>query len=246
MTAVCKHEYQINRELRARFTQPIDTTSIQYQAFIRKRRFSIEQFSCLLANIAPWNLDGSLLSGQAVLDVAGPFIELLKEELEITLESEDGFCFEKVARLCGIEAYKFEETRGETLAEFPVAAFMRFCERRNIPFPFDANQSIPFKREPSKNSNINQTSSINQNPLDKYLDPNSPDYAPRLAILPEILRRVEAKEISINDGKKFARCDGRDLLDGELKTQAEIVYRETFKAEIPKILLKAYADILKK
>ena len=62
---------------------------------------------------------------------------------------------------------------------------------------------------------VNQLNHAAEVLFNKYFAPNSSDYAPRLAILPEILKRVEAKGISVNDGKKFAFCESRELTDGE-------------------------------
>lgn len=166
--------------------------------------------------------------------------------------------------MCGYPSYSVGDRKTENIV-FHVAVYVAFCKEKYIPLPFPYNEADysprprlldqervkeksaikeDEKKEKIKEIESTQTSAVVINPLANYLDPNSADYAPRLAILPEILRRVEAAGVSINDGKKFALGEGRNLLDGELKAQAEKVFRETFKTEIPKTLLKAYADIL--
>ena len=168
--------------------------------------------------------------------------------------------------LCGFPSDPLDGHEKFENYKFHLAAYIAFCKKKRIPLPFQYNEVEYLPRPglvyPEKENENHegekaakeeqradvieptQTALAKENPLAKYLDPNSADYAPRLAILPEILRRVEAAGVSINDGKKFALGEGRNLLDGELKIQAENVFRETFKTEIPQILLKAYADIL--
>lgn len=151
-----------------------------------------------------------------------------------------------MSRTYFFNGYKSTGQDSREYSSFPVEAYVDFFKDRGLSLPFDVDPKKPLMIERSEVTSAKQLNPTNQNYLEKYLDPKSEWFAPRLAILPEILKRVEEMGITINDGKKFAYGEGRDLIAGELKTQAEQVFRETYKQEISKTLLKAYADILKK
>ena len=176
------------------------------------------------------------------IKIRNPFREKTFSEIEIPIEAFKQFAKEEI----------YPENK--EYADIPIFGLFHSMDDNND-LPTDISQISQENDRHTKDNQVselptievvNQLNHAAEVLFNKYFAPNSSDYAPRLAILPEILKRVEAKGISINDGKKFAFCESRELTDGELKTQAEIVYREIFKTEIPKTLLKAYADILKK
>ena len=176
------------------------------------------------------------------IKIRNPFREKTFSEIEIPIEAFKQFAKEEI----------YPENK--EYADIPIFGLFHSMDDNND-LPTDISQISQENDRHTKDNQVselptievvNQLNHAAEVLFNKYFAPNSSDYAPRLAILPEILKRVEAKGISINDGKKFAFCESRELTDAELKTQAEIVYREIFKNEIPKTLLKAYADILKK
>lgn len=267
-----KPQWLIEQDLRLYFTRPIDKTEPEYMAFIKKRKFTIREFATLLAGLRPWVFDNSSLADEIYQRRIKPFVDLIVDRLEADVPDgmeiwDPEYIEPPYTILCGYPSDDHDKDESPENYKFHLVAYVAFCQKKQIPLPFEYNEDDYLPRPgniwPEDRRNRIEIKSTTQvihseeretpTPTDiditllaKYLAPNSENYAPRLAILPEILRRIENQGITINDGKKFALGEGRNLLDGELKAQAEIVYKETFKTEIPKTLLKAYADILKK
>ncbi len=74
---------------------------------------------------------------------------------------------------------------------------------------------------------------------------SSLDYLPRVAVIPEILKRAEEIGYKPKDGKKFALVENRVLQDCALRTAVLETYKKQGRKEPAGTLLSAYAEIFK-
>lgn len=63
------------------YGKPFDKSSLAYKAFAAKRKFTLEEFACLLAGVNPCSFDGSMRSDSVKEEKIGPFVRLLEEEI---------------------------------------------------------------------------------------------------------------------------------------------------------------------
>ena len=64
------------------YGKPFDKTSAAYKAFAAKRRFTLDEFACLLAGIDPRTFDGTLESNCVKAEKIDSFVRLLEEDIQ--------------------------------------------------------------------------------------------------------------------------------------------------------------------
>lgn len=95
-------------------------------------------------------------------------------------------------------------------------------------------------KEKTKSAEITE-----KNDFDRLCEESSPNYLPRVAVIPEILKRAEEIGYKPKDGKKFALVENRVLQDCALKTAVLETYKKQGRKEPAGTLLSAYAEIFK-
>lgn len=93
--------------------------------------------------------------------------------------------------------------------------------------------------------NTKPTEIIEKSDFERLCEESSPDYLPRLAAIPEILKRAEEIGYKPKDGKKFALVENRVLQDCALRTAVLETYKKQGRKEPAGTLLSAYAEIFK-
>lgn len=71
------------------YGKPFDKTSAAYKAFAAKRRFTLDEFACLLADVDPFSFDDSSASNSVKREKIGAFLRLLDEDLKEVEDYED-------------------------------------------------------------------------------------------------------------------------------------------------------------
>lgn len=95
-------------------------------------------------------------------------------------------------------------------------------------------------KEKTKSAEITE-----KNDFDRLCEESSPNYLPRVAVIPEILKRAEEIGYKPKDGKKFALVENRVLQDCALKTAVLETYKKQGRKEPAGTLLPAYAEFFK-
>lgn len=122
------------KEQRRKYNAPIDKNSIQYRCFIKKNSFSIFEFACLMAGLAPWNLNDSYIAHETIERSVRPFINSLLDA--IWYDNIIHKVFTEVPVLEGFATVtkNYKNTKTENLC-FPFQSFYEFCREREIDFP---------------------------------------------------------------------------------------------------------------